>query len=350
MPDNSEEAARGVARSVTVLAAAAAVALVLWVVGSILDVLLLCFSGVLLGLFLHGAGTWLTRRTGLSRPVAVGAFCVLLIGTSGVMAWLAAPSVASQLDELTTTLPRALDNAAEPLKRFSWVDAAMKRSRDGDDLLARRETWSQAGGAVSTALGGFGSLIIFLFVGLFTAFDPDLYRRGFLRLIPSKRRPRVSEILSLIAHTLQMWMVGKLASMVLVGVATWVGLALLGIPLAMVLSLVAATLTFIPNFGPILSAIPAILLALLQGPTTALWVAGLYIAIQTVESYILTPLMQKKLVSLPPAVTIIAQVLMGTLAGGLGVVVATPLTAAALVLIKEAYVKDLLADAGRPGQ
>jgi predicted PurR-regulated permease PerM len=346
MPDSRDEAMRAIVRSAAVLASVAAIALGLWVLGSTLDVLLLCFAGVLLGLFLHGAGTWLARRTGLSRPVAVGAFCVLLIGAAGVMAWLAAPSVARQLDELTTTLPRALDNAAEPLKSFSWVDAVMKRARDADDVLARRETWSQAGGAVSTALGGFGSLFIFLFVGLFTAFDPDLYRRGFLRLIPSRRRPRVGEILSLIADTLQMWMVGKLASMALVGIATWVGLALLGIPLAMVLSLIAAILTFIPNLGPILSAMPAILLALLQGPTTALWVAGLYVGIQTVESYILTPIMQKKLVSLPPAVTIMAQVLMGTLAGGLGVVVATPLTAAALVLINEVYVKDLLAGDG----
>ncbi|MDF3065003.1 MAG: hypothetical protein K0R38_604 [Polyangiaceae bacterium] len=347
MPDR-EEAARGVAKPVTVLATVAAIALGLWLLGSILDVLLLCFSGVLLGLFFHGAGRWIARRTGLPRPVAVGAFCVVLVGAAGVTAWLAAPSISSQLDELMTTLPRALDKAAEPLQRFSWARAVLERARHADGALARRETWSQAGGAISAALGGFGSLVVILFVGLFTAFDPDLYRRGFLRLMPTGRRARAGEILSLMAHTLQMWMVGKMASMALVGIATWVGLALLGIPLAVVLSLLAAVLTFIPNLGPILSVIPAILLALLQGSTTALWVAGLYVGIQTVESYVLTPLLQKKLVSLPPAVTLIAQVIMGTLAGGLGVIVATPLTAAGLVLIKEAYVRDVLGDDGRP--
>jgi predicted PurR-regulated permease PerM len=206
----------------------------------------------------------------------------------------------------------------------------------------------RAGGASSTALGGFGSLVVILFVGLFAAFEPALYRRGLLRLLPPGRRARAGEILSLMAHTLRMWMLGKMASMALVGIATWVGLALLGIPLAVVLSLLAAVLAFIPNLGPILSVIPAILLALLQGSTTALWVAGLYVGIQAVESYILTPLLQKNLVSLPPAVTLIAQVIMGTLAGGLGVIVATPLTAAALVLIKEAYVRDLLGDDDPP--
>jgi predicted PurR-regulated permease PerM len=192
---------------------------------------------------------------------------------------------------------------------------------------------------ISKTLGSFGSAFVFVFVGLFTALDPDLYQRGILQLIPRARRARAREILGLIAHALQMWMVGKLASMAVVGIATWVGLALLKIPLALVLALLAAALTFVPNFGPVLSAVPAILLALLQGPTTALAVAGLYVGIQTVESYVLTPLVQKKTAALPPALTIAAQLLMSTLAGGLGLIVATPLTAAALVLVTEAYVR-----------
>lgn len=326
------------------LAAVAAIALGLWVIGSIIDVLLLFFAGILLGLFLHGSGAWLARRTGLPRRVMVGAFCIGAVGLVAVVTWLAAPSVATQVDELTTTLPRALDRATQPLERHAWGRSILERARNVDDLLGRTEALSQAGGVISTTLGSVGSLFVFVFVGLFTAFDPDSYRRGILRLVPRSRRARVGEILSLTAHTLQMWMVGKLASMAVVAIATWVGLALLEIPLALVLALLAALLTFIPNFGPVLSAVPAILLALEQGPTTALSVAALYIGIQTVESYVLTPLVQKKTAALPPALTIAAQVVMGTLAGGLGLVVATPLTAAALVLVKEAYVRDHLGD------
>ena len=157
----------------------------------------------------------------------------------------------------------------------------LQRLEHPDDLLARRDAWSRAGGVISTTLGGFGSLFVVLFIGLFVAFDPDLYLCGFLRLMPTRRRRRAAEVLSRIAETLQMWMLGKLASMAVVGVATWAGLALLDIPLALVLALLAAALTFIPNFGPVLSALPAPLLAFLQGPTKALWVVGLYVAIQT---------------------------------------------------------------------
>jgi predicted PurR-regulated permease PerM len=332
-------------RPVAVLATVAVIALCLWVFGAIIRVLLLLFAGVLFGLFLHGTGAWLARKTGLPRRAMVGAFCVALVGGVAVMAWLAAPSVATQVDELTSTLPRALERATEPLQRHEWSRSLLERARRVDDLVGNTETWSRAGGVVSTTLGGFGGLFVLLFVGLFTALDPDSYRRGLLHLVPSGRRPRLGEILSRVAHTLQMWMVGKLVSMLVVGIATGVGLALLNIPLALVLALLAAVLTFIPNFGPVLSVVPAVLLALLQGPTTALSVAGLYVGIQTVESYILTPLMQKRMASLPPALTIAAQVVFGTLAGGLGLLAATPLTAAALVLVKEAYVRDHLGDA-----
>lgn len=348
MPENSLELRHQIASSVAALAAVVTIALGMWVLGSILDVLLLCFAGVLFGLFLHGPGAWMARISGLPTRAMVGTFCVLLLGLAALTAWLAAPSVATQIDELTTTLPRAFDKATEPLERHSWGRALLSRARHADEIVARDETWSQAGGAISSMLGSLGSFVVVVFVGLFTGFNPGLYRRGFLRLVPTGRGSRVGDILSLTAHTLRMWMVGKLTSMAVVGLGTWAGLALLEVPMALVLALLAAVLTFIPNFGPVLSAIPAILLAFLQGPTQALWVAGLYIGIQTVESYVLTPLMQKRLIALPPALTIVAQVVMGTLAGGLGIIIATPLTAAALVLVKEGYLKDFLGQNDRP--
>ena len=132
--------------------------------------------------------------------------------------------------------------------------------------------------------------------------------------------------------------------MIIIGVLTAVGLWLLGVPLALTLGLLAALLTFIPNIGPILAVVPAALLALLQSPTRALYVVLLYLGIQTVESYLLTPLMQKRTVSLPPALTIFAQVLMGILVGRIGLVLATPLTAALFVLVKMLYVEDILGD------
>lgn len=344
MQEETEAPRPVTSRATVVLATVATIALLIWLLSGVLDVLLLCFAGVLLGLFLNGVGSWLARRSGLPTGPLVITFALALVAMASVTTWLAAPTVASQVDDLTATLPRAIQEAVKPLEGVGWGRSVIERVRDPFDFISDGAIWSQAGGVISTTLGGFGAALVVLSIGLFTGYDPHLYRRGILRLFPRKRRARLDEVLLTTAHTLQMWLVGKLISMSVVGVGTWLGLAILGIPLALLLTLVAALLTFIPNFGPVLSAIPAILLGMLQGPTQALWVAGLYIGLQTVESFIFSPLLQKKMVKLPPALTIVAQVAMGALAGGVGVIVATPLTAAGLVLVKELYVKDVLGD------
>ena len=133
--------------------------------------------------------------------------------------------------------------------------------------------------------------------------------------------------------------------MTIIGVLTTVGLWIMGIPLALALGIIAAIFTFIPNIGPVLSAIPAVLLGLIDSPQQALYIAALYVGIQTVESLMITPLIQRKTVSLPPALTLSAQVLLGVILGGLGVALATPMAAAALVLTRMLYVDDTQTDA-----
>jgi len=268
------------------------------------------------------------------------------VGVAALAIGGAAPAVSAQVDELSRSLPKALERGATALDRYDWGRALVERARHLDDFLVRRETLSRAGGILSSTAGAIGGFLVFLFIGLFVAFEPEVYRSGLVRLMPPRARKRGGELLTETAHVLRMWMAGKLLSMLVVGIATWLGLFLLGVPLGLTLALLAAVLTFIPNFGPVLSAVPAILLGFLDGPSKALYVGLLYIGVQTVESYVLTPLVQKKTVSLPPAVGLVGQVVMGSLAGGLGVVVATPLTAATLVLVKQLYVRDVLGDAG----
>jgi predicted PurR-regulated permease PerM len=134
-----------------------------------------------------------------------------------------------------------------------------------------------------------------------------------------------------------MWLLGRIWASLFVGVLTVIGLLLLDMPLAFTLGLLV--LNFIPNIGPILSGVPAVLLALLKSPTLAIYVIVLYVVIQSVESYLVTPLIQRRVVSLPPALTLTAQLL---LAGFLGLFLATPLTVVAMVLIEELYIKDVL--------
>lgn len=324
-------------------------AALLWIIDGVLDVLLLVFAGLLGGLCLSGAGQWLATRLRLPARLCVAAICLGMGGIAAVALWAVAPSVSAQIDELSRSLPRAVQGRAAVLERYDWGRSIVEGFRDLDDLVTSKDTLTRAGGLLSSTVGAMGGFLVFLFIALFVAFEPELYRRGFLRLVPIRARSRASDVLTKAGHALRMWMAGKLLAMLVVGLSTWLGLVLLGIPLGLTLALLAAVLTFIPNFGPVLAAVPAILLGLLDGPSKALYVGLLYIGVQTVESYLLTPLVQRKTVSLPPAVGIVGQVLMGAVAGGLGVLTATPLMAAALVLVEEIYVRDILGDRAENG-
>jgi predicted PurR-regulated permease PerM len=192
------------------------------------------------------------------------------------------------------------------------------------------------------------NFVMVAFIGLYLAIDPGIYRRGLLSLVPLDRRARAAEILAAVGEALRGWLLGQVFAMLVVGVLATIGLWLLGIPLALALGLLAALLGFIPYLGPLAAAVPAVLLALLAGPQQALQVALLYVGIQLLEGYFLTPLVQQRAVHLPPALTISAMVVMGGLLGGLGLALAVPLTAAAIVLVQKLYVEDVLGD--RPNE
>jgi predicted PurR-regulated permease PerM len=192
------------------------------------------------------------------------------------------------------------------------------------------------------ALGALVNAAIVLSVGLCLAADPRLYKSGLLRLLPPERRPRAREVLTQLGSTLRRWLVGRLVLMFVNAALTWAGLSLLGVPLALTLGLLAGLLNFVPNVGPVIAGVPAVLIALTESPQQAMYVLLLYVALQSVDSYIFTPLVQKRTVELPPALTITAQVLLGVLLGTFGVVFATPLMAAALVLVRMLYVEDVL--------
>ena len=148
--------------------------------------------------------------------------------------------------------------------------------------------------------------------------------------------------------TLRRWLLGQLLVMTIVGVVVTVGLWLLGVPFAPALGLLAFLLEFIPYVGPIGSAVPGLLVASSLGTSKLLYVAILYFAVQSAEGYLLSPLIQERAVKIPPALTVLAQVLLGVLVGGFGLILATPLTAVALVLVNELYIKDALGEPAAP--
>jgi predicted PurR-regulated permease PerM len=166
--------------------------------------------------------------------------------------------------------------------------------------------------------------------------------QGVVVLVAPDRRRRVEEVIKQVYFTLKSWLLGKFLTMLFVGVAVGIGLAIMGVPAAFTLGFIAFLLDFIPNIGPIIAAVPAILLAFLASPLTALFVTILYLVVQQVESLVLVPYVFKKTVSMSPVVTLASLILLGVLVGPLGVIMATPLVAALQVIIRELYINDYL--------
>jgi predicted PurR-regulated permease PerM len=195
---------------------------------------------------------------------------------------------------------------------------------------------------IGATFAGLANVVLVAFFGLYLAVSPKFYADPAIRLLPVGRRRLMREVLLETAETLRHWLLGTSAVMVILGVATYIGLTLIGVPLALLLAVVTGLSAFVPIIGAMVAGAMMVLVALSESWELALWAGGFYLVLQTAESYLLTPLIQERAVDLPPAVVIAAQVLMGLLFGLLGVVLATPLAAAASVMIRRLYVEELL--------
>lgn len=323
------------------------IATVLWFA---IDVILLLFAAVLLATVLRAPTEPLARWTGLPWKAALALVVVLVLALLAMLVWVLAPQVGAQVPELADRLA----DAVSQLRQRSGFDRWAEQMADDVDLRTMLPSpgglLGGATGIITSTFGLIANLVILFVVGVYLAADPALYVDGVTRLVPPSKRHRVRETLQELGRTLRWWMIGQLVSMTAVGVLSYIGLTLLGVPLALVLAVIAFLLTFIPFLGPILSAIPVILVASIQGGETALYAFVLYGLIQSFEGYVLTPVVQRRAVALPPALTITAQVLLGVLVGAVGIALATPFAAAAMVAVRMLYIEDVLGDrAARAG-
>ncbi|HSK20402.1 MAG TPA: AI-2E family transporter [Longimicrobiales bacterium] len=308
------------------------------------DVLLLVFAGTLSGIFLRRLARLISDHAPVPAPVALALVLLVLTGALVTAFWLQGDRIAAESARLREELPRAMDQLRAQIAGYELGEDLMEALPEDPAALLPDEpdAVSQVTGVVSRTFSALASGVVILFLGIVFAATPGIYVNGILALFPEHRVPRMREVLAKLDDTLWWWLIGRLIAMTFIGVVTGVGLAVLGVPLAFILGLLAALLSFIPNLGPILSALPAVLLGLVQGPQTALWVAALYAGVQVVESYLLDPIIDRKTIYLPPAFTITMQLIMALFAGLLGVTLATPLAAAMVVLVTMLYVQDVL--------
>ena len=315
-----------------------------------IDVFLLVFAAILLAIFLHGLANLLGRYTKLSEGMSVLLVSLVLIAVLAGAISLLAPSVAEEVRHLRDELPRSAQQASTYISQFGWGRTIIEQMPSADEVVQKVDASSMAtrvGGYFSSTLGAIANFFIVILLAIYLATEPRFYARGITKLFPPKHRPRGYEVLTEIGDTLSWWLIGKVASMIFIGLLTWIGLSILGVPLAFTLGLIAGLLSFIPNFGPIFSAVPAILLGFIDSPIKALYVLILFIIVQIIESNVVTPMIERRTVELPPALTIVAQLALGVLIGGLGLVLATPLLAVVMVLVQTVYIQDVLGDRDR---
>jgi len=315
--------------------ALAALAALLWRVG---DIFILIFGGVVLARVLRSAMHLVVRFTPLRGRWALLVGILGLLVLLGLIGLLIGSRVTTQMGQLTQTLPQAWERAREQLGHSS-TGRGMLQALQGQATAGR---WlARMSDLATVTLGALVQIGVILFTGLYFAIDPQLYRRGLLRLMPEAARPRAQQGLDAAGAALGHWLKGVLLAMLSIGVITGVGLWALGVPLALALGILGGLLEFVPYVGPIIAAVPAVLIAFAIGPTRALEVIALYLVVHLIEGELLVPLIQRWAVSLPPAVGIVAVVVFGWLFGMSGVIFATPMAVVIMTLVERLYVRAL---------
>lgn len=300
------------------------------------SVFLLILAGALIAVFFRGLSGLICKKTkwkdGVCLAISVIGTLLLVIG----LFWLMGAKLQSQITELSDKLPVMVENTKAKLSENPIGKKIVEK-------VSSPGSMKKAQGLASTffksTFGVFGDIYVVLFLGIFFTVSPGIYKKGIVSLIPKKGQPKGEDVLNKLGENLKKWLKGKFFSMSVVMVLTAIGLAIVGVPMWLVLAIIAGILNFIPNFGPLLAMIPAVLVAFMQGPATALIVAVMYIVIQVLESNFVTPKVQQKLVSIPPALIISAQLLVSPLTGGWGLVLATPLMLIIMTLVQEVYIK-----------
>jgi predicted PurR-regulated permease PerM len=303
---------------------------------------LLGFAGLLLAVALSVPAQALIRLTGLPRWAAVLAVVAGVVLVVALAALAAAAPLAAQGAALAEALPRSLAALREQLSQsetFGWIGDRLGSGSmpDVDAVMAAN--------AASATMGWIGNAVLVLLLGIYLSARPLDYAAGLRAMLHPAIEQEAAEVLIECGRVLRGWLLGQGFAMIVSGTLTWIGLLLLGVPMAGALAVITAMLGFIPYIGPVLAAVPAMLLAVTVSPWLALWVALLFVAVQSLEGNILTPLVQQQATDLPPAALLLSQVLMGGFFGLLGVALAAPLAAVMSVIVRRTYAEGWL---GRP--
>jgi predicted PurR-regulated permease PerM len=286
--------------------------------------LTLIFAGLVFAAMLDGGARLLGRVLPIPRGARVA---IVLVGAiafiSGVF-YLTGVQISAQWAQLQDTLQVQGTRFVHWLSGLGFMPAQADLAAFGRQLVG---SLGKLTGYVGTVFGVVSSALLIVAIGLFIALEPRLYRRGVAWLVPTRSREDFQITIERMASTMRRLMAGRLAGMVFEGVLTWIVLSLGGVPMALLLGILTGLLAFIPNIGAFVSGVLMVAVGFSASPETGLWAIGTYFAVQTFDGYVMLPYVARKTVDMPPAITLGAQILLGTLLGFMGLLLADPITA-----------------------
>lgn len=314
-------------RYTVALAVAALVCLfVLWTTR---EAVLLAFLGVALGVaFFHGS-RWLAEKTGAPRGLMLALLVLLILGGLGAAAYFGGPLVMSQAQGLIEDAPEVVEQARQ---RVGLPEGALQIPD------AFQSVGGRLLGFMSSLFGVLAAFIVVFVVAIYTAAAPDQYTNAVERLFDRKHHPFVRETLRQMGQTLLAWIKGVAIAVGVLGLMAVIGLTTLGIPGAFALAAFAAVLTVIPTFGPLIGWAPAVIVGFAQGTTTGLITLGLAVAAQQIEGSVITPKVQGQMIQVGPAFIVAGQIVLGALAGFLGILLVVPVLGVGLVALRRLYI------------
>ena len=327
--------------------------------------LFLIFAGMLLGVTLNALTHQLGRILKAPHWLRLAIVCLVLAGLLAGVIFLGGTTIAQQAAALSDTIKSQLVNVKAFLDRngidTSYFDlanpsqghsgSAAPGTNQPHNLPNPGELASSGGAIVSQTwklllgtLSAVGNFFIVLFLGLTFAAQPSVYRNGLLYLAPAKHRARATIIIDRISETLERWLTAQMVVMLAVFAVTWLGLAIIGIPGSFILGIQAGLLSFIPTIGAIVAGLIVVLASLASGWVAAGSALVLFLGVHALESYILTPILQRQALDIPPATLFAVQILLGIVFGIWGISLALPLMAIVKVLIDHFKEGDALSD------
>ncbi len=334
-----------------VIVAFAAVLGLIWYTA---DTLFLIFAGILFGIFLNALSHLLGRLIGGSYLLRLAVVCVLFAGMFSGIVVLGGATIAQQASALTATIrsqvgtvkgfldQRGIDTSfLDSVSISSTTDTARPKAPElpsaGTIASGTTALLGQTARLLLGVFGAVGNIFVVIFLGLMLALQPQIYRNGLLSFIPQRHATHAARLVDDTAETLRRWLLGQITTMSAIFLVTWIGLTIIGIPGALVLGFQAGLLTFIPTVGAVVAGVIIVLSSLGSGWTAVASAFGLYLFVQFLEGNILTPLIQRHAINIPPATLFASQIFLGVLFGIWGLALALPLIAIIKVALKHLY-------------